>query len=228
VQSFVREVEEAANVDIQVICVDKPTDSLEVVISPQQCLLRIPRHGAYFPDGAVRHEVLHVKRFLVDGVPMLVLADAEEPDDYQLAAELRNLDNAIEHVLIVPEEIRLHPERRHHWEAVMSSVCAGLCCIPAEDRAYALCMHWTFLRSVLPESPAIEVARECAVKHELLEVANRFAEEFISLAIAEDLSPADCKEQLVSLVFSRFPNLPKARAELEYICGVTRCRTPVP
>ena len=172
-QSFVREVEQAAAVDIQVsVLTNRKT--LGVVIAAPKCELLVPKNLRYFPDGAVRHEVLHVKRFLVDQVPMLVLAEAEEPDDYQLAAELRNLDNAIEHLLIVPEEIRFHPERRQHWEEVMSSECAGLCYVPAVDRAYVLCMHWAFLRHVLPASPAIDVAREFAARHALLKVANRF------------------------------------------------------
>lgn len=219
-QSFVREIEQAAAVDIHVVCVDQPNDTLGVVIAAPTCELRIPKNRRYFPDGAVRHEVLHVKRFLVDRVPMLELADAEEPDDDQLAAELRNLDNAIEHVLIVPEEIRLHPERRQHWEEVMGRACAGLCCMPAVDRAYALCMHWTFLRSVLPGSPAIEVAREFAMKHALIELAIRFEEDFLSLATS--------KEELVRLVLCRFPHIPKNRAAFRYVNSITRSAYTTP
>jgi hypothetical protein len=219
VQSFVREVEEAANVDIQVICVDKPTDTLEVVIAAPTCELRIPKNRRYFPDGAVRHEVLHVKRFLVDRVPMLVLADKEEPDD-QLDAALHDLDNAIEHVLIVPEEIHFHPERRQCWEHNMRIECARLYGFSADDRAYALCMHWTFLRHVLPGSPAIEVAREFAVKHALLELAIRFEEEFLSLATS--------KEELVRLVLCRFPHIPKNRAAFRYVNSITRSAYATP
>jgi hypothetical protein len=112
VQNFVREVEQAGAVDIEVV-LDSQLNGrgpggqgiLAVDIDARRNLLRAPTNG-YFPDGAVRHEVLHVKRFHVDGVPKLALADAEEWDK-GFSDALGDLDNAIEHVLIVPEELRL-------------------------------------------------------------------------------------------------------------------------
>lgn len=226
VQGFVREVERAGAVDI-VVVLDPQLNGrgpsgqgiLAVEIGARRNLLRAPTNG-YFPDAAVRHEVLHVKRFHVDGVPKLALADTEEWDK-GLSDALGDLDNAIEHVLIVPEELRFHPERREHWEAVMGHVCAGLRDVPAAERALAICMHWTFLRHVLPGSPAVKVARNFATEHALLELADCFAEEFLSVAAS--------KEELVRLVFLRFPDVPKNRAALEYVNSITGTRqTPIP
>jgi hypothetical protein len=65
-----------------------------------------------------------VKRFHVDGVPKLTTAargrGGISPD------AMGHLDNAIEHVALVPWELRLLPERREHWEAVLQGVCSGL------------------------------------------------------------------------------------------------------
>lgn len=81
VQQFTLEVEEAARVYINVIPDPQlneggPTGqgNLEVNIQAQSIQLFAPTNG-YFPNGAVRHEVLHVQRFHVEGVPKLTLAE---------------------------------------------------------------------------------------------------------------------------------------------------------
>jgi hypothetical protein len=226
VRDFVREVEQSANIDIKVVLDPQLNGggpngqgNLAVVIEAQRNLLYVPTTG-YFPDGAVRHEVLHVKRFHVDGVPKLALADAEDWDE-GFSDVLGGLDNAIEHVLIVPMELQFHPERREHWEAVMGNVCAGLPDVPAGERNLAICLHWTFLRHVLPGSPSAEIARSFAIEHELLGMADRFADQFQSVAAS--------KEEIVRLLFLTFPHIRRNRAALEYINSVTGTRqTPIP
>ncbi len=214
VQKFVHDVEEGAGVDIQVILDYKQNDGgstgqgkLAVNINARSIKLFIPTNG-YFPDGAVRHEVLHVLRFHVMGVPKLALADSEEWDR-AFSDAVGALDNAIEHVLIVPVELQHHPERSNHWEAVMQDVCLGLQDIPVEERRLAVCMHWTFLRHVLPQSYSIEILRDFAMKHGLLKEADEFADKFISLA--------DSKEDLVRLLLNKFPKYPRERVAFEYV-----------
>lgn len=146
VRQFVLEVEKASGVDINVISDPKQNEGgttgqgkLAVNINAQCVQLFVPTNG-YFPDGAVRHEVLHVKRFHVEGVPKLALADEEEWDQ-TLSDGLVNLDNAIEHVIIVPMELRYHPERLAHWEAVTQEVCLELTAVPEYERILAVCLH---------------------------------------------------------------------------------------
>jgi hypothetical protein len=182
-------------------------------------LIFAPTNG-YFPDGAVRHEVLHVERFHCEGIPKLVLADSAKWSD-AVSQGLCALDNAIEHVLIVPKELQLHPDRRGHWEAVVEEACAGLREVPESEQRLAVCMHWTFLLHALPDSPSIEVARQFAEEHELLEAASWFAEQFHVAA--------GSKEEIVQILFESFPELPKDRAALEYINSVTGSRqAPIP
>jgi hypothetical protein len=76
-----RDVEGQAQLCIEVILDSKLNSggpmglgSLGVNISARRIQLFAPSNG-YFPDGAVRHEVLHVQRFHVEGVPKLALAD---------------------------------------------------------------------------------------------------------------------------------------------------------
>jgi hypothetical protein len=224
VKDFVRELEQRANIDIQVLpdpllnCGGPLRQGhLEVLVEERRNFIFAPTNG-YFPDGAVRHELLHVKRFHVDGVPKLTAAarggGSISPD------AMGHLDNAIEHIAIVPWELRLHPERREHWEAVLQGVCSRLPEVPREELNIALCIHWTFLRHVLPESTPAETAKRFASEHGLLEMADRFADQFLAAA---------GKEAAVQLLFATFPEMDKELAALEYISGRTRTvRRPIP
>ena len=227
VQQFILEVENAAGVDIEVILDLKQNEGgtdgkgyLAAEINAQSIPLFAPTNG-YFPDGAVRHEALHVRRFHVEKVPKLALANSEQWDE-GFSRALVHIDNAIEHVVIVPIELEFHPERRSHWEAVMRNVCLGLPSVPEDERHLAVCLHWTFLRNVLPNSPSIEIARNFAKKHALLEIAEQFSDRFMSLSAR--------KEELVRLLFNTFPEiLPKQRAALEYINRTTGThQKPIP
>ena len=226
VQAFVRQVEECANMNIEVILSARLNGSgpsghgrLEVVINAQCVQLFAPTDG-YFPEGGVRHEVLHVQRFHVDGVPKLALAD-EENWDRGYSDALGALDNAVEHIVIVPIELQFHPERREHWEAVMNNVCSELHLIPEGERCLAGCLHWAFLRHVLPTSPSTEIARAFLVQHELLEFAEKFADNFLSLVAS--------KEEMVRFLFLTFPEIPKSRAALEYVNSTTGThQKPIP
>lgn len=226
VQQFIREVERQAGVEIEVFPSLKQNDRgptgqgiLEIVINAQNIQLFAPTNG-YFPDGAVRHEILHVQRFHIEGVPKLALADEEEWDR-SFSEAMGALDNAIEHVAIVPVELQFHPERREHWEAVMSNICSQLPDEPESERRLAVCLHWTFLRHVLPDSPQVQIVRNFAEKYELLEMANHFADQFlVNLA---------SKEEMVRILFKTFPEIPKSRVAFEYINSVRGTRqTPIP
>ena len=226
VQKFIREVERQAGVEIEVLPSLKQNARgpigqglLEIVINAQNIQLFAPTNG-YFPNGAVRHEVLHVHRFHIEGVPKLVLAENQEWDR-SFSEAIGNLDNAIEHLKIVPMELEFHPERREHWEAVMRNICSQLPDVPESERRLAVSLHWTFLRHVLPNSPQVEIVRNFAAQHKLLEIAHHFADQFLVEAVS--------KEQMASILFQTFPELPKTRVAFEYINTVTGTRqTPIP
>ena len=226
VQQFILEVEEGAGLDISVVLDPRQNDAgpgglghLAVTIEAGRIQLFAPTNG-YFPDGAVRHEVLHAHRFLIEGVPKLALSD-RVPWDKHFSDVLGSIDNALEHVVIVPVELNFHPERREHWEAVMRTVCSDLPNIPEGERRLAIGLHWTFLRHVLPDSPFVDIARSFAKKHALLEMADQFADRFLSLST--------CKEELVRLLFLTFPEIPEHRASLEYLNSAKgRFQTPIP
>jgi hypothetical protein len=152
--------------------------------------------------------LLHAKRFHIEGVPKLVLAE-HAVWDRGLSDSLGSIDNAIEHLVIVPLELKLNPERKDHWEAVMHDVSLGLPYVSEGELPLAVCLHWTFLRQVLPGSPHLDRVREIAIEHALLGMADRFADVFLSVLAS--------KEEMVRQLFHAFPELPKRHAAFDYI-----------
>jgi hypothetical protein len=221
VQEFIRQVEKQSRLEIEVSLESQLNNggplglgNLEVDITDRRIQLFAPSNG-YFPDGAVRHEVLHVQRFHVEGVPKLAIAN-EVSWDEGLRDGLARLDNAVEHIVIVPQELQFHPERRLHWEAVMSHIVSELPFVPEGERRLAACLHWAFLRHALPDSPQVESARRFLHEHALAEVADAFADQF--------LSATTDKEEMVRILFLTFPEIPKDRAAFEYVNSVTGTR----
>lgn len=102
----------------------------------------------------------------------------------------------------------------------MQNVCSGLTDVPDSERRLAICTHWTFLRHVLPDSPQTEMARTFAARHELLETADRFADQFLAVAAS--------KEEIVRLFVDTFPEVPWNRAALEYVNSITGTRQSPP
>ena len=70
----------------------------------------------YFPDSSVFHELLHIRRFLVDGIPKLTVCEDYEPWTPRLESAILHLDNSLEHLVIIPIELRQFPDRRAYWE----------------------------------------------------------------------------------------------------------------
>lgn len=224
-REFVAHVEEQAGIAIDVIQELRLNDggpfgigNLEIEIQAQRVQLFAPING-YFPDGAVRHEVLHVQRFHLDGVPKLALADAVDWDK-PFSDALGQIDNAIEHIAIVPIELEHHPERRAHWEAVMTNVCSNLHTVPDAERCLAVCLHWAFMSQVFPDSHNFQLLRDYAFEFDLSDVSTQFSEQFL----------ASNKEEQVGILFSKFSDiLPRGRAALEYINSATGSKQlPIP
>lgn len=86
---------------------------LSCSIGPNAAIIITP-DVASFQDAAVRHEVTHIYRRLVDGIPGLApgnntLGNADFED------WLSSFDNAVEHFYMIPEELSRYPERLEHW-----------------------------------------------------------------------------------------------------------------
>lgn len=227
VRAFVQSVEADAGVEVTVeeyaeLNVRGPHSQgiLTVTIEADSVLLGAPTNG-YFPDGAVRHEMLHMKRLLVEKVPRLALADHANWSE-RLETALTNLDNELEHLVIVPVELEAHPERREHWESIAARVWSSdipLALNPLDQRISAF-TQWAFLAHVLPDSPTRALAEKLLDSHGWRQDALNFA--------AELLSSLSDKTAVVSTVFTAFPELPRGDVELEYIENGGYRQAPLP
>ena len=152
---------------------DEP-DPLACQMSASSARILVPAEG-YFPPGSVLHELLHLRRVLVEGVPRLVVAEtlSDELWSPRLVDSLVAQDNALEHLVIVPREVEVLPERRAYWEAKMVRIWGDLAAgmgSPADRREAALA-NWFFLRHVLPGSPSARAAETVLANLGLMEAA---------------------------------------------------------
>ncbi|WP_038485374.1 hypothetical protein [Collimonas arenae] len=224
---MVEEVERASGIEIVVEVTsarvrylpDQP-DTMACKFSPHGAKFLIPTLD-YFPDGSVLHELLHIRRFLVDGVPSLSDCDTYEHWRPSFAAGLTRLDNSLEHLIIVPEELHIRPDRKEHWERVMTHMWNGLAneSFSEVDRQQQALINWVFLRHVIPDSPVRTSATSVLEKFNLSNLAQRFYE-----ALIPNLSN---KEDLVRECFNHL-ELPLEMACLEYIDIHNGIRKEVP
>jgi hypothetical protein len=113
VQAVIQDVEEACGFEIDVET-DEERVTLACRINPTSAAVIVPGEDL-FKDAAVWHEIMHIKRILVDGEPRLEVGDGMVWND-AFRAGLENLDNTIEHFYIVPEELQRYPNRLARWQ----------------------------------------------------------------------------------------------------------------
>lgn len=152
----------------------------------------------HFPDGSVVHEVLHIRRIRAQGVPQLV----DEPEYPQwnpaIPKALASLDNSLEHLVIVPEEIAMRPERRDWWESRIEHVwLRGIPGMPdQEDQRRQALINWTFLEHVVPGAAARPAARQLLTR--------LGATDEVQQMHGELMAAVDSKEEMVRICFGHF------------------------
>ena len=158
IQQLIRQAEAAMDVEIDVL-VDDSIEHMQCNVEHRRPRLITPAED-HFPDGAVAHEMLHVQRFRVEGVPMVVDDPDHEAWSIDIGRGLLSLDNSLEHLIIVPMELALRADRRTRWEASMQRVWSnGIAALPLRnDQKRQALINWCFLAHVLPDSPVIPVA----------------------------------------------------------------------
>jgi hypothetical protein len=183
-QQLVLDTEQAIGFAIEVVVAPERAKRRAGEIDPMACevelgfarmLVSAPEQ---FRPSSAFHELLHVRRFLVEGAPKLV--DCSDYADWTpaIGTALTMHDNSFEHLIIVPQELQRFPGNREHWEAMMvrnfDDIVAGRGGEVASKQLGLAC--WAFLRRVLPDSPALPGARAVLEASGDLEHAERFCE----------------------------------------------------
>lgn len=216
IRSLVEEIEDKSDIEIEIqINAARISRSLE---QKGSLACEVDQHSAriliptadYFPDGSVLHELLHIRRFLLEGIPRIVVCEDYEDWTPQLDRGLTDLDNRLEHLVIVPEELSLRPDRRIYWESVMCRVFDGLqtTSITEDDRKRYAQLDWIFIRNVLDSYCLTKQAQSLTTQLGIIEQAASF-----NAALLLSLSS---KESTVRVCFEHL-NIPFEVAALEYL-----------
>lgn len=216
VRALVATIEEYCGVEISVT-VD-PSRSCRIPNEPDPLACEVAKDGAQiliptaevFPNASVLHELLHIRRFLLDGVPRIVICDDYDDWTPQRQTALIGLDNSLEHLLIVPEELQFRPKRKEYWGRVIHRALNRLALenLPLIDRERYILINWVFLQHVLPGS---DLNSQASALIEKLGINDRAAR------MADALLPAlNFKESAVRICFEHL-QLPLDIGCLEYI-----------
>ena len=190
---------------------------------------KVNTHGArilipsrnHFPSDSVLHELLHIRRFLLERVPKIVQCDDYHNWDYRISDSLTHLDNGIEHMVIVPEEIRRKPEREEYWESVLRRVLEDVkdVSLTEDERDRTLMLARVFICHVLTNA---ELTAEADELIESFGITNRASQLF------EALVPSlGSKENTVKAYFENLPP-PDGLICLEYIENINHSTRVVP
>lgn len=186
---LVLETEEAIGFEIEVVVEPERAKGVPGTADPMACKVEkdfarvLVAAADQFRPCSVFHELLHIRRFLVERAPMLVDRADYEPWGPEIGTKLAKHDNAFEHLVIVPRELQVCPERREHWEAVMARVWEDIEAgrgdeVTLRQLGFA---SWAFLQRVLPDSAAMHRARAVLEASNNREHAERFCDELFPL-----------------------------------------------
>ncbi|OAJ52612.1 hypothetical protein A6V37_09215 [Paraburkholderia ginsengiterrae] len=144
---------------------------------------------------SVFHELLHLKRYFVDGMPKLVYCDDEhefeDDDDARTPQLFASLDNQIEHLFIVPIELARYSCARGYWEERIGEVLKE----PRLPDDGAV-MVWEFIHRVLKGGGQSGAAQVQVDQRGLGEACDRFhqavdeSKEAATLCLFETFVPA--------------------------------------
>jgi len=199
VRSLVDRIEHLSGVKIEVI-VDPSRkrdltgreDSLACKVDEHSAKLLIPT-PEHFPDASVLHELLHIYRFLVDKVPHIVVCPGYDNWTPELEKGLGELDLNLEHLIIVPEELRHRPKRRAFWEKAMHR---ALDQIQSTRFSVDALIYWVFIHLVLPDRNLKVKADAIIQQNGANELAKQFSDALVPSLHSKEKSVQVCVEHM--------------------------------
>jgi len=178
---------------LRVVVEPTAKEKMSCEFGKRRAVVQVPEAG---PPRAssLFHELLHLKRYFVDGTPKLVYCDEhefEDDDDARTPQLFVSLDNQIEHLFIVPLELARYNCARGYWEERMGAVLKE----PqlSDDGAVVV---WEFIHRVLKGGGLSDAAQVQVDQRGLGEACDRFhhavdeSKEAATLCLFEIFAPA--------------------------------------
>lgn len=155
----------------------------------------------------VAHELIHLRRYLLESVCMLWPAEGATPYDVNWIV---NVDNSLEHLLVVPEEIAASDGAEQWWIAHYEAL------VEHTGRNWlGQTMHLLFLRAVLPTQHALRARCE-----EFIALTGVGQLEKASLVSDNALAALPSKRKLIDVVRPLLP--PELQTRMALACYAAR------
>ena len=124
VAALLTELESFAGSPIVVEADQTPASTIEPNPDRMGVLVRssgatiVIRNGVFDPHGAL-HELLHVRRYWMERIPQIIPRDSNAEQNWQITSQI---ENALEHLTIVPEEAEFGFEPFGHWNRTVDAL----------------------------------------------------------------------------------------------------------
>lgn len=183
---------------------DPNPDRLAAEVTERTATIYI-RSRESFPPHGVLHELLHIERFWVQGIPQVL--PVQDPDGDRLTIT-SSIENALEHLIIVPRESEYGFEPYGYWNETERRLWSGYPW-PSLTSAWArrknALLGWLTITNLVNDPSVKAHAEECLAKEGLLDEAHKFAHR-----IAQSLGS---KPRAISTVL-RFLKIPFSDVDL--------------
>ena len=208
VQSIVLGIETRIKREIKVEVQTSERDVLACNVEGLHPKIIIPRDD-FFPESSVLHELLHIERFLVACTPSLTVSESHWSAIAQQA--FCGIDNDLEHLVIVPREIKIRPLRVKYWKSKFDEALRKIEALPIStiDRARFSMQLWINVNVAIDDSE-LQSRCFCVIKSEgVIQQAQKFL-----LDVQESKF---CKKRL-SYIYVEHLDLDRHNPCLEFFC----------
>lgn len=190
--------------------------NLATLVDEHQAVIQIPKPDLV-PPASFMHELLHIRRFWVDGIPQLE-PKGLDPSHREITGEI---ESELEHLVIIPQQRQLGFDDSNYWHSGYSTALDSLP-FPSGAHPHAV-RKWHLLRWLatywLHHPELQDRYRTALIEAKLLGEAELFKSKAISL-IAD-------KPRLISCAI-RFLQIPANDVHLIYYDVRARTRTYAP
>ena len=121
-------------------------------------------------DGVLFHELLHIHRIVCLKVPMLMANLMDTRVTPELERKLEVFDNDIEHLYIIPLELKSYPERTVFWEQKFKDIANY------RMKDDELIRHYLFAKHILPDSNLRKTIEGMLEQRDIKEEADRIVD----------------------------------------------------
>jgi len=208
-RAFVENIEGYIDSEIEIEIDNSRENKLACEMDKNGAKILIPEENI-FPNESVFHELLHINRFCLCGIPKIVVC--EESNDWNpvFDSAIAALDNNIEHFVIVPEECSVFGDRIVYWKERTRNAIEQLHSrqLSNDDIQRHALVNWAFSKYVIKDAELEAMIDANIEKMELQERTSPFLEDIIKYI--------DNKEKLAN-IFVKHLELPMHAVCLEYL-----------